>query len=290
MAPIAPFYSDMLYADLAGCTGRDKAVSVHLAQFPTCDESLVDTELEARMQVAQDITSMVLALRRKVGIKVRQPLQCIMLPVADEAQRRHVEAVMSLIMSEVNVKEIRFVDGAAGILVKRVKCDFKKLGPKFGKQMKAVAAAVAALTQEAIAELERNGRYALMLEGGEAVIEADDVEIISEDIPGWLVANDGRLTVALEVTVTDELRQEGIARELVNRIQNMRKASGFEITDKIRVTLSRHAASDAAIEQYRQYICTQVLATSLTLADGVEGTPLDFDDFTLQARVEKESV
>ncbi|MGN0037232.1 MAG: isoleucine--tRNA ligase [Bacteroidaceae bacterium] len=290
MAPIAPFYSDMLYADLVGCTGRDKAVSVHLSQFPTCDESLVDTELEARMQVAQDITSMVLALRRKVGIKVRQPLQCIMLPVVDEAQRRHVEAVMSLIMSEVNVKEIRFVDGAEGILVKRVKCDFKKLGPKFGKQMKAVAAAVAALTQEAIAELERNGRYALTLEGGEAVIEADDVEIISEDIPGWLVANDGRLTVALEVTITDELRQEGIARELVNRIQNMRKASGFEITDKIRVTLSRHAASDAAIEHYRQYICAQVLATSLTLADGVEGTSLDFDDFTLQARVEKESM
>ena len=288
MAPIAPFYADMLYSDLIAVTGRDQVVSVHLAQFPVCDETLVNTELEARMQVAQDITSMVLALRRKVNIKVRQPLQCIMIPVVDEEQRAHIEAVKTLIMNEVNVKEIKFVDGAAGVLVKRVKCDFKKLGPKFGKQMKAVAAAVAEMSQEAIAELEKDGRYTFHLDGAEAVVEASDVEIFSEDIPGWLVANEGRLTVALEVTVTEELRREGVARELVNRIQNIRKSSGFEITDKINVTLSKNTQTDDAVNEYKDYICNQVLATSLTLADEVkDGTELNFDDFSLFVKVEK---
>lgn len=239
MAPIAPFYADRLYMDLISVTGRDNVVSVHLANFPVADESLINTELEARMQMAQDVTSMVLALRRKVNIKVRQPLQCIMIPVVDEDQKRHIEAVKDLIMSEVNVKEVRFVEGASGVLVKKVKCDFKKLGPKFGKQMKAVAAAVSEMSQEAIAELEKNGKYTFQLDGGEAVVEATDVEIFSEDIPGWLVANEGKLTVALEVTVTEELKREGIARELVNRIQNIRKSSGFEITDKINIVLSK---------------------------------------------------
>ena len=288
MAPIAPFYADMLYSDLIAVTGRDQVVSVHLAQFPVCDETLVNTELEARMQVAQDITSMVLALRRKVNIKVRQPLQCIMIPVVDEEQRAHIEAVKTLIMNEVNVKEIKFVDGAAGVLVKKVKCDFKKLGPKFGKQMKAVAAAVAEMSQEAIAELEKNGRYTFNLDGVEAVVEAADVEIFSEDIPGWLVANEGRLTVAQEVTVTEELRREGVARELVNRIQNIRKSSGFEITDKINITLSKNTQTDDAVNEYKDYICNQVLATSLMLVDEVqEGTELNFDDFSLFVKVEK---
>ncbi len=232
---------------------------------------------------------MVLALRRKVNIKVRQPLQCIMIPVSDEAQRTHIEAVKSLIINEVNVKEINFVDGTAGILVKKVKCDFKKLGPKFGKQMKAVAAAVGELPQEAIAELEKNGRYTLSLTDGEAVIEAADVEIISEDIPGWLVANEGKLTVALEVTVTDELRREGIARELVNRIQNIRKSSGFEITDKIRIRLSKNQETDDAVNEYNSYICNQVLGVSLELVDEVkDGTELNFDDFSLFVSVIKE--
>ena len=237
MAPIAPFYADRLYMDLISVTGRDNVVSVHLANFPVADESLINTELEARMQMAQDVTSMVLALRRKVNIKVRQPLQCIMIPVVDEDQKRHIEAVKDLIMSEVNVKEVRFVEGASGVLVKKVKCDFKKLGPKFGKQMKAVAAAVSEMSQEAIAELEKNGKYTFQLDGGEAVVEATDVEIFSEDIPGWLVANEGKLTVALEVTVTEELKREGIARELVNRIQNIRKSSGFEIKILTRMVL-----------------------------------------------------
>ena len=289
MAPIAPFYADMLYSDLIAATGRDNVVSVHLAKFPEYKEEMIDKGLEVRMQMAQDVTSMVLALRRKVNIKVRQPLQCIMIPVVDEEQRAHIEAVKALIMNEVNVKEIQFVDGAAGVLVKKVKCDFKKLGPKFGKQMKAVAAAVAEMSQEAIAELEKKGSYTFNLDGAEAVIETADVEIFSEDIPGWLVANEGKLTVALEVTVTEELRREGIARELVNRIQNIRKSSGFEITDKIKITVSKNPQTDDAVNEYNDYIRNQVLGTSLTLADNVEnGTELNFDDFSLYVSVVKE--
>ncbi len=289
MSPIAPFYADKLYMDLVTATGRDNVVSVHLAKFPEYKEEMIDKELEVRMQMAQDVTSMVLALRRKVNIKVRQPLQCIMIPVVDEEQRAHIEAVKALIMSEVNVKDIKFVDGAAGVLVKKVKCDFKKMGPKFGKQMKAVAAAVAEMSQEAIAELEKNGSYTLQLDGTDVVVEAADVEIFSEDIPGWLVANEGKLTVALDVTVTEELRREGVARELVNRIQNIRKSSGLEITDKIKITLSKNQQTDDAVNEYKDYICNQVLGTSLTLTDEVEnGTELNFDDFSLYVSVVKE--
>ena len=289
MSPIAPFYADKLYMDLVTATGRDNVVSVHLAKFPEYKEEMIDKELEVRMQMAQDVTSMVLALRRKVNIKVRQPLQCIMIPVVDEEQRAHIEAVKALIMSEVNVKDIKFVDGAAGVLVKKVKCDFKKMGPKFGKQMKAVAAAVAEMSQEAIAELEKNGSYTLQLDGTDVLVEATDVEIFSEDIPGWLVVNEGKLTVALDVTVTEELRREGIARELVNRIQNIRKSSGLEITDKIKITLSKNQQTDDAVNEYKDYICNQVLGTSLTLTDEVEnGTELNFDDFSLYVSVVKE--
>ena len=289
MSPIAPFYADKLYMDLVTATGRDNVVSVHLAKFPEYEEEMIDKELEVRMQMAQDVTSMVLALRRKVNIKVRQPLQCIMIPVVDEEQRAHIEAVKALIMSEVNVKDIKFVDGAAGVLVKKVKCDFKKMGPKFGKQMKAVAAAVAEMSQEAIAELEKNGSYTLQLDGTDVLVEATDVEIFSEDIPGWLVANEGKLTVALDVTVTEELRREGIARELVNRIQNIRKSSGLEITDKIKITLSKNQQTDDAVNEYKDYICNQVLGTSLTLTDEVEnGTELNFDDFSLYVSVVRE--
>ena len=289
MSPIAPFYADKLYMDLVTATGRDNVVSVHLAKFPEYKEEMIDKELEVRMQMAQDVTSMVLALRRKVNIKVRQPLQCIMIPVLDEEQRAHIEAVKALIMSEVNVKDIKFVDGAAGVLVKKVKCDFKKMGPKFGKQMKAVAAAVAEMSQEAIAELEKNGSYTLQLDGTDVLVEATDVEIFSEDIPGWLVANEGKLTVALDVTVTEELRREGVARELVNRIQNIRKSSGLEITDKIKITLSKNQQTDDAVNEYKDYICNQVLGTSLTLTDEVEnGTELNFDDFSLYVSVVKE--
>ena len=287
MAPIAPFFADRLYMDLITTTGRDNVESIHLAQFPVCNEALIDEALEARMKMAQDITSMTLALRKKVNIKVRQPLQCIMIPTVSEEQKEHIEAVKNLIMNEVNVKEVNFAESSTGLLVKRVKCNFRVMGKKFGKQMKAVAAAMEALDQEAIAMLEKEGTYTLTIDNTPLVVEVADVEIINEDIPGWLVANEGKLTVALEVEVTEELRREGIARELVNRIQNIRKSSGFEITDKINVTLSRHEQTDAAVEEYKQYICTQVQANELTLADGVEGTELDFDDFKLVAHVEK---
>ena len=289
MAPIAPFYADRLYMDLTSVTGRDNVVSVHLANFPVADESLIDKELEARMQMAQDVTSMVLALRRKVNIKVRQPLQCIEVPVVDEEQRRHIEAVKDLILSEVNVRELRFVENDSDVLVKRVKCDFKKLGPKFGKQMKAVAAAVSGMTQEEIARLEREGSYTFTLDGAEALVEAADVDIFSEDMPGWLVANEGRLTVALDVeTMSEELRLEGIARELVNRIQNIRKSSGFKITDKIDIVLSKNPNTDDAVTKNNKYICDQVLANSLTLADEVaDATELSFDDYSLMIKVTK---
>ena len=241
------------------------------------------------MQMAQDVTSMVLALRRKVNIKVRQPLQCIEVPVVDEEQRRHIEAVKDLILSEVNVRELRFVENDSDVLVKRVKCDFKKLGPKFGKQMKAVAAAVSGMTQEEIARLEREGSYTFTLDGAEAVVEAADVDIFSEDMPGWLVANEGRLTVALDVeTMSEELRLEGIARELVNRIQNIRKSSGFKITDKIDIVLSKNPNTDDAVTKNNKYICDQVLANSLTLADEVaDATELSFDDYSLMIKVTK---
>ncbi|MBR1719809.1 MAG: isoleucine--tRNA ligase, partial [Phocaeicola sp.] len=255
MAPIAPFYADLLYKDLTSVTGRDNdQVSVHLTLFPVADENLIDKELEARMQMAQKVTSMVLALRRKVNIKVRQPLQSIMVPVVDDEQKRHIEAVKDLILNEVNVKEIKLLDSTTGFLVKKVKCNFKLLGPKFGKQMKAVAAQMSTLSQEAIAEFEKNGQYTLDIDGVPAVVDINDVEIFSEDIPGWQVANEGKLTVALEVTVTEELRKEGIARELVNRIQNIRKSSGLEIVDRIHVYLSKNTIINDAVIEYNNYI------------------------------------
>ena len=286
MAPIAPFYADKLYMDLVSATGRDNVCSVHLAQFPVCDDALVDKELEVRMEMAQKISSMGLALRKKVNIIVKQPLQKLMIPVDAEMKTR-LEAVKPLIMNEVNVKEIDFVEGASDILVKKVKCNFKIMGKKFGPLMKQVAVAVTAMTQEQIAELESAGRLTLDLGGTPAEIEAGEVEIYSEDIPGWVVANEGVLTVALDVTVTDELRREGIARELVSKIQNIRKSSGFEISDRIAVTISSNENCDAAIEEHKAYICNQVLADSLTIAEVAEGTALEFDGFTLVATVEK---
>jgi isoleucyl-tRNA synthetase len=255
-----------------------------LDSFPVADESFIDKDLEARMEMAQKITSMVLALRRKVNIKVRQPLQAIMIPATDE-QRKHIEAVKDLIMNEVNVKELRFVEGA-GILVKKVKCNFRVMGKKFGKQMKAVAAAVDALTQEQIAELESNGSIALGVDGNMVTIEVSDVEIISEDIPGWLVSNEGTLTVALEVELNDELRQEGMAREIINRIQNIRKESGLEITDRITITLAPQAEIEASVNAFGEYIKTQVLADNIVIAAN-DGTEVDFDDFKLNILISK---
>ena len=288
MAPIAPFYADQLFTDLIAVTGRDKSESVHLADFPVCNEAWVDKDLEERMQLAQSISSMVLALRRKVNIKVRQPLQAIMVPVADAHQQAAIELVKNLILNEVNVKELTFVDNAAGILVKRIKPDFKKIGPRYGKVMKQLAAAIQAMTQENIQQFEPTGSFPLDIDGQQAVVELADVEVISEDIPGWLVANEGRLTVALDITVTEELRLEGLARELVNRIQNIRKSSGFDITDKITIAVLSSEDMDPAIRAYSSYIAGQVLAESIEIADVVsDGTELDFEEFKLTVKVEK---
>ena len=270
MAPIAPFYADRLYRDLTSVTGRGETVSVHLASFPECNEQLVDSELEYRMELAQQISSMVLALRKKEALIVRQPLQKIAIPAADDVMKARIEAVKKLILSEVNVKELVFVEGD-GILVKKIKCNFRTLGKKFGKLMKSVNEAVTAMSQEQISELEKNGCITLQVEGNDAIIELADVEIFSEDVPGWTVANEGALTVALDVEVTDDLRREGIAREVVKKIQAIRKESGFDITDRIAVSLSRNTLSDAAVEQFREYICNQVLADSLVVCDNVEG-------------------
>ena len=279
LAPFAPFYADQLYRDLGG-----QKTSVHLDTFPVADETAIDKELEARMEMAQKITSMVLALRRKVNIKVRQPLQSIMVPASEE-QRKHIKAVKRLIMHEVNVKELKFVEGQ-GILVKKVKCNFRTMGKKFGKAMKAVAAAMDALSQEQIAELEAQGTITIMAGDQEVTVERADVEIISEDIPGWLVTNEGNLTVALEVELNDELRNEGMAREIVNRIQNLRKESGFEITDRIDVVISPNEQIEKAVSAFSDYLKTQVLANTITLADN-DGQEVEFDEFTLNIQITK---
>jgi isoleucyl-tRNA synthetase len=287
MAPIAPFYADKLYTDLVTVCEQNHAESVHLADFPTSDSTVVDKDLEERMSIAQSISSMILALRRKVNIKVRQPLMQIMVPVLDKHQQEAIEAVRDLILNEVNVKELKYVDNAAGILVKKVKPDFKKLGPRYGKIMKQLAVSVQSMDQDSIGKLESTGSYTFDVEGQSATIELADVEIISEDIEGWLVANEGRLTVALDITVTDDLRKEGIARELVNRIQNIRKSSGFDITDRIIVRLLNLEQISDAVSEYKDYIAGQVLADQITLDANVEGTEIDMDDFVLNISVEK---
>ena len=289
MAPIAPFYADKLFCDLIAVTGREQVESVHLSDFPVCHEELIDKALEERMQMAQDISSMVLALRRKVNIKVRQPLHVLMVPVLDEHQKESIEAVKSLILNEVNVKDMKFVDNTAGILVKRIKPDFKKLGPRYGKIMKALAAQIQQMSQEDINAFEKAGTFTLQVEGQDAVIERADVEIFSEDIPGWLVANEGRLTVALDITITDDLKKEGLARELVNRVQNLRKSSGFDITDKVNISVASSAEMDAAITEYKEYLANQVLANSIEIANApiADATTLDFEDFKLDVKVVK---
>lgn len=288
MAPIAPFYADRLYGDLIAVTGRESAESVHLADFPVCDEAMIDKELEERMQIAQDISSMTLALRRKVNIKVRQPLHTLLVSAVDEHQRAAVEAVQDIILNEVNVKELKFADAGSNILVKKVKPDFKKLGPRYGKVMKALAAAIQAMTQAEIATFERDGSFTFPIDGNACTVLTDDVEIISEDIPGWLVANEGRLTIALDITVTDELRREGLARELVNRLQNLRKSSGLEITDHIRVTLAPAEEMEGVLETYGDYIRRQVLADAITSTErSADMTDLEFDDFQLPVKIEK---
>ena len=287
MAPIAPFYADRLYLDLISATGHEDFESVHLADFPVANEAIIDKVLEEQMYLAQIASSNVLALRRRVNIKVRQPLSQIMIPFTDEEQKQNIEAIKSIILNEVNVKELNFVDSTNAILVKRIKPDFKKLGPRYGKIMKQLAVAIEEMSQEDIAKLEKVGNFNLTVNGEEVTIELSDTEIVSEDIPGWLVANQDKLTVALDIDLTDDLLKEGIAREFVNRIQNLRKAQDFEITDRINIVISSNKNLDAAIEDFSEYIKAQVLADSLIINDEGLGTEIDVNDETVTISIEK---
>jgi isoleucyl-tRNA synthetase len=269
ISPIAPFFAEKLFLDLNRVSGRIKAESVHLSDFPVADGKLINKELEERMQIAQSISSMVLSLRKKVNIRVRQPLGKIMVPALDAYLQKQIEAVKNLILSEVNVKELEFITDASGILVKKIKPNFKTLGPKFGKQMKQIAAVIADFSQADISKIEKNGTVIINVGDEKAEILLSDVEILSEDIPGWLVANTGSLAVALDITITDILRDEGIARELINRIQNLRKDSLFDVTDKIKLQVEKNEKINSSVENNISYICTETLAVSLELVEQI---------------------
>lgn len=290
-SPLAPFYMDQLFRDLNSITGRHKVDSVHLSDFPKVDEKVIDKDLEERMALAQQISSMVLSLRKKSKIRVRQPLNKIMIPVLDPKMESQLHGVEELILSEVNVKALEYLhDKEGNILVKKIKPDFKKLGPKFGPKMKAVQQAILQLTVEDIAHLEKTGSLQLPLTGGDyAELTLNEVEIHSEDIPGWLVASEGQLTVALDITITPDLRNEGIAREIVNRIQNLRKGQGLDVTDHIHVKLEDRPELADAVNQYKNYICTEILADSLELSGGLNGgaESVEIEDHTILIQVTK---
>ena len=287
-APIAPFYMDKLFGDLNKVTGRFNG-SVHLTEFPKANDALIDKSLEERMELAQQISSMVLGLRRKVQLRVRQPLSKLIIPILNDCMISQLDAVKNIILSEVNVKEIEYITDTTGVLVKRIKPNFKTLGPKYGKYMKQISALIAGMEQSDIFELEKNSRYELKI--GEDIIELglEDVEILSEDIPGWLVANEGSLTVALDINVTKELKEEGIARELINRIQNLRKESDFDVTDKIILSIGHHTDIDEAVEHFSQYIASQVLAESVELTDTRDdkAKDIEIDEIHTFIKIEK---
>jgi isoleucyl-tRNA synthetase len=287
-APIAPFFMDRLYLDLNKVTKKETFESVHLANFPVFEEAYVDKSLENKMESAQTISSLVLSLRAKEKIKVRQPLQKIMIPVDSESQKNEILAVEDLIKSEVNVKEIQVLEDASDILVKQIKPNFKVLGPRFGKDMKTVAQAVNNFTSDDIKEIEQNGILDVEVNGKIITLERTDVEITSQDIEGWLVANEGAITVALDVTITDDLRKEGIARELINRIQNLRKDSGFEVTDRIDVTFQKSEHIEMAINANITYIKSETLTNELAIIDKLEdGIEIDFDDVHTKLSIQK---
>lgn len=286
IAPVAPFFADRLYTDLMAVSNRENHPSVHLAKYPEYNAEFEDKELERRMEMAQKVTSMVLSLRKKEQIIVRQPLQSISIPVTDELQKERIDQMKQLILDEVNVKELKFIEGG-NMLVKKVKCNFRVMGKKFGKLMKAVSTVVDAMQQEQIAQLESDGQITLIADGQEVLIERADVDIISEDIPGWTVMNEGNLTVALDITITPELKNEGVAREIVKRIQGLRKDSGFEITDRIAVKLSDNESVRAAVEAFHDYISAQVLANSVSVEDN-DGAEFDFDEFKVKIQVVKD--
>ncbi len=286
--PIAPFFMDRLYLDLSNATNKEEFESVHLADFPVADETLIDKGLEVKMQKAQTISSLVLSIRQKEKIKVRQPLQKIMIPVLDDKDRKDIEAVSELIKSEVNVKEIHLLDDASGILVKRIKPNFKTLGPKFGKEMKQIAKVVTAFSQDDIQKIEQDGELTIKLENKSIKLQLQDVEISSQDIEGWLVATSGKLTVALDVMLNDDLRNEGIARELVNRIQNIRKDSGFEVTDKIDIKILKDGFVEGAVQNNIEYIKTETLTAELSFEEKLDkGMEIAFDEVNTKLFIEK---
>ena len=287
-APIAPFFMERLYKDLDAVTQKEGFESVHLAKFPTFDPEIINGKLERKMQLAQKVSSLVLSIRQKEKIKVRQPLQKIMIPVLDDAQKEDIEAVAALIKSEVNVKEIELLDDASGILVKQIKPNFKVLGPRFGKDMKDIAAAVSQFEQEDIQKIERDGELMLQLKNKSIILQLTDVEISSQDIEGWLVATSGALTVALDVTIDDNLRKEGIARELVNRIQNLRKESGFEVTDKIDIKILKDGFVENAVSSNEEYIKTETLTAELNFEEKLEeGIAIAFDEVNTKLFIQK---
>ena len=269
-APIAPFYSDLLYTDLNKITGKEADQSVHLADFPSCNESLVNSDLEVKMALAQKASSMILGLRRKEKLKVRQPLAKIMVPVLNSDFQEQFDSVKNIILSEVNVKEVEYLTDASGIISKKIKANFKTLGPKFGKLMKQISVVIAGFNQEEISRIEKTGVYELSINGEAILINLEDVEIQTEDIPGWLVASEGGLTIALDINLTEELKQEGIAREFINKIQNIRKESDFEVTDRVILKIEKHNFFNLAVELFKDYITAQTLASELIMVDQIE--------------------
>jgi isoleucyl-tRNA synthetase len=287
-APIAPFFMDRLYLDLNAVTKKETFESVHLAEFPKADTNAINKVLERKMENAQTISSLVLSLRAKEKIKVRQPLQKIMIPVDNKQQKEEIEAVADLIKHEVNIKEIELLEDASDILVKQIKPNFKTLGPKFGKDMKLISNAINSLGSDEIKKIEQNGSLDVEVNGKNITLGLEDVEITSQDIEGWLVANEGALTVALDVTINEELRKEGIARELVNRIQNLRKDSGFEVTDRIDVQLQNDKQVVAAVASNEEYIKSETLTEDLKIIDNVNnGIEIAFDEVNTKLFIQK---
>jgi isoleucyl-tRNA synthetase len=270
MAPIAPFYADLLFTDLNNTTQKEISQSVHLSDFPAYNEQLVDKDLEEKMDIAQKTSSMILALRRKEKLKVRQPLAKIIIPVLNPRFQEQFEAIKNIVLSEVNVKEVEFLTDTSGVIKKKIKPNFKTLGPKFGKLMKPIAEAVNQFGQAEISELERKGELEIPAGNEKLTITLEDVEIHTEDIPGWTVASEGQITVALDINVTEELKEEGFAREFINKIQNLRKESNFEVTDRINLTIVKGDEFNKAILNYKDYICAQTLANQLELVDNLD--------------------
>lgn len=285
IAPVAPFYADQLFRDLNTTTGKDKSKSVHLAKYPACKDEYIDSELEAAMEAAMKVTSMGLSIRKKVKIPVIQALQTIAVPDTDSVLSSRLERMKSIITKELNVKELQLMDGS--VLVKNVKCNFRVMGKKFGKMMKAVSNAVNAMSQEQISELESKGQITLQAEGQDAIVELADVDIVSQDIPGWSVANEGVTTVALDITITPELKNEGNARKIIKQIQTLRKSQGFEITDRIKVVISESPETTAVLASFKDNIASQVLANAIELGEPTEGTEVNFGDFNATIHVEK---